>query len=138
MGGFIGPAGVHTPYLGELKGPLRWQLSDDVSFVVKDGVKVLKSSEPLVLLGTDAMQFDDENSEWAFLDIGFERRSRAGIMRWEHKPSAKVRTVRLLAWPRSGRPKASDPPDRTLLVHDQEHEVAADYRALLLERGQRV
>jgi hypothetical protein len=54
FGSFWGPAGEPVAYYGRVRGPVTVQFAKDIAFRLPE-IKVIKHSEPLVIIGTDIL-----------------------------------------------------------------------------------
>ena len=84
VGGYYGPSGGDIiPYAGIVAGPVQLRFSSDVVVTLGE-LKVLNASDPIVLVGADAMTAPlpakKPGAGWQFLHIGYGRRDCGGIM----------------------------------------------------------
>ena len=80
---------------------MQLRFSGDVVVTLGE-LKVLNASDPIVLVGADAMTAPlpakKPGAGWQFLHIGYGRRDCGGIMQFQ-STRGLVRTVPLLSWP---------------------------------------
>lgn len=78
-GSFWGPGGKQMWYYGRIAGPVKLQVSKDVSWDLAE-IKVLEHGEPLLLIGTDSLSegTNVSTSAWRFCWVGLHPVHRRG------------------------------------------------------------
>ena len=77
MGNFWGPGGEVMGYLGTVRGPIKFQMTRQVTLEAPE-LKVIKHAEPLLIIGTDVLV--DSRNEWRFQYVGIHPEWKKGVI----------------------------------------------------------
>lgn len=96
FGSFWGPSGSPCEYFGRVKGPVELRFSSDVAFRLPE-LKIIKHSEPLVLVGTDILM--RSRGGWTFTYVGIHPETTTGTMVFNN--GSESQSVELVSWPKA-------------------------------------
>jgi hypothetical protein len=96
FGSFWGPSGDPVAYYGRVKGPVNIQFTKDIVFRLPE-LKVIKHSEPLIIIGTDILM--RAKAGWSFTYIGIHPESLVGVMVFNK--GKEEATVEMVSWPKT-------------------------------------
>ena len=105
-GSWSGPGDKLQYYVGHVPGPVLVRFDAQVVIPLVE-VKLVKTNEPLILVGSDLIALPAVMKDWKFKDIGYDKHD-IGTIRFHKCGSCHTRAVPLMSWP-TMHPKMSAP-----------------------------
>ena len=103
-GSWSGPGDKPQYYVGRVPGPILVRFDAAVVIPLAE-IKLIETSEPLIIVGSDFMAPPSSTRGWRFKDIGYDDHD-VGTVRF--RKGRRCRPIQLLAWP-TVRPEMSPP-----------------------------
>ena len=66
-------------YAGIMEGPIHLRLLKDISITLPD-MKIVRSKEPIVLIGMDTMVSPTDDKAWCFVHVGLDQHNCGSIV----------------------------------------------------------
>ena len=105
-GSWSGPGDKPQYYVGRVPGLVLVRFDAQVVITLVE-VKLIQTTEPLILVGSDLMAPPAVKKGWKFKDIGYDEHD-IGTIRFCKCGSRRTRAIPLMAWPTT-RPEMSAP-----------------------------
>ena len=106
FGSWSGPGDNPQYYVGCVPGPVLVRFDAQVVIPLAE-VKLIETSEPLIIVGSDLMALPAVQKGWKFKDIGYDEHD-VGTIRFRKCGTHRTRAIPLMAWP-TMRPEMSAP-----------------------------
>ena len=106
FGSWSGPGDKPQYYVGHVPGPVLVRFDAQVVIPLAE-VKLIETSEPLIIVGSDLMAPPAVRKGWKFKDIGYDEHD-VGTIRFRKCGTRRTRAIPLMAWP-TMRPEMSAP-----------------------------
>ena len=118
FGSFYSASGVPTPYAGRVRGPVRLQFSESVTFTLRE-MKVINYPESLILIGTDLLGSSSAEG-YTFAYVGVNPSTKVGEVVFAGRGGKVMEAIELVQWPHAISVMGASSPPKTVTFADPE------------------